>query len=872
MSRFIHSRYNIFHEILGRGSKVTCLSTTWSRTVNLCEAEVRQMSSPTLPEKRWSIDLEKKIQEAHTENEQEYNARYGFNPDSGKEIFVIDTPPPYPSGTWHIGAVAQYSMIDVIARSQRLLGKEVYFPWGVDRNGINIEFVVEKNTKRKMKTYDREEFLSLCKETIEEFTQAMRNTAKRVGLSCDFSKEYLTDSPEYRQVTQAIFVELFKKGEIIEDLRPNIYDPVEGTTIAEAEVERQSRKTKLVDIKWLTEDGIEVIISTTRPELICACGIVVVHPDDERYRDLVGKKIILPVPVSGRETTVEIKTHTSVKSDFGSGVLMVCSFGDQNDVAIFRDMGLTPFRAIDLDGCMTSIAGPWNGNKVIEARKAVIEYLEENGKIHDIVEREQEIPVSERGKNPVETILLKEWYVRQTHIQDRMKEHIEEIKFHPVRNKQFLIDWMDNISIDWPISRRRWYHTEIPIWYSQDETKVIVPPSGTYVQPWKDSPPTDSRVLDRETREDIGSYQQLKQSLGEISGEEKVFDTWMDSSNSNLFVSGYLNHPEIFEKAFPTALRPQGKEIVRTWLYYTLLKSTLLLDKPGFNHVWIDGLGMDPWGRKMSKSLGNGIDADSVLECGAGGKTGSWKVKGPDKTVSLRANKIGSECFRLWKACDAQVGDDFHINPEEIEKKYYGVLTKVFNVARFASMFPCPEDLETTPADLAIEDKWIIAEFQNTMSIVEKSWHDLDIYTATQALKSFATGVLPSHWLEMVKSRLYDDDEAAAWTIHRIVRDFLSAFSPICPFFSHHISLTIYSKSAVDVDSFPVNIVDELAVDMPQGDDLRKLTSSIQEFNSSTWNGKKDAGISLNKPISGIIIPDELSEFTTILTSMHSLE
>ena len=176
--------------------------------------------------------------------------------------------------------------------------------------------------------------------------------------------------------------------------------------------------------------------------------------------------------------------------------------------------------------------------------------------------QDQEIPVSERGKNPVETILLKEWYVRQTHIQDRMKEHIEEIKFHPVRNKQFLIDWMDNISIDWPISRRRWYHTEIPIWYSQDETKVIVPPSGTYVQPWKDSPPTDSRVLDRETREDMGSYQELKQSLGEISGEEKVFDTWMDSSNSNLFVSGYLNHPEIFDKAFPTALRPQGKEII----------------------------------------------------------------------------------------------------------------------------------------------------------------------------------------------------------------------------------------------------------------------------------------------------------------------
>ncbi|MDG1546477.1 MAG: class I tRNA ligase family protein [Candidatus Poseidoniaceae archaeon] len=830
------------------------------------------MPAPTLPEKRWSIDLEKKIQEAHSEDEQQYTERYGFNPDSGKEIFVIDTPPPYPSGTWHIGAVAQYSMIDVIARSQRLLGKEVYFPWGVDRNGINIEFVVERNTKRKMKTYDRDEFLSLCKETIEEFTQAMRNTAKRVGLSCDFSKEYLTDSPEYRQVTQAIFVELFKKGEIVEDLRPNIYDPVEGTTIADAEVERLSRRTKLIDIKWYTDDGTEVIISTTRPELICACGVVVVHPDDERYRDLIGKRIKLPIPVNGRQTSVEIKTHASVKSEFGSGVLMVCSFGDQNDVAVFRELGLTPFRAIDLDGCMTDIAGPWAGQKVLEARKAVTEYLEENGKIAEIVEREQEIPVSERGKNPVEIILLKEWYVRQTHIQDEMKQHIEEIQFHPSRNKQFLIDWMDNISIDWPISRRRWYHTEIPIWYSEDETKIIVPPSGTYVQPWKDSPPNGSRVLDRETREDLGSYQDLQESVGNITGEEKVFDTWMDSSKSNLFVNGYLNHTEVFEKAFPTALRPQGKEIVRTWLYYTLLKSTLLLNKPGFEHVWIDGLGMDPWGRKMSKSLGNGIDADSVLECGAGGKTGSWKVKGPDKTVSLRANKIGSECFRLWKACDAQVGDDFHINPEEIEKKYFGVLTKIFNVARFASMFPCPDDLDTVPEDLAIEDRWIIAEFQNTMSIVQNSWAGLDIYTATQALKSFATGVLPSHWLEMVKTRLYDEDKAAAWTIHRIVRDFLSAFSPICPFFSHHISQTIYSKSAVDVDSFPEVIVAELSVDTIEGDNLRKLTNSIQEFNSATWNGKKDAGISLNKPISGITIPEELVEFTKILTSMHSLE
>jgi valyl-tRNA synthetase len=819
------------------------------------------MSTPRLPEKRWSIDLEKKIQEEHYADSESYQQRYGFKPTSGKPMFVVDTPPPYPSGTWHIGAVAQYSMIDVIARSQRLLGKEVYFPWGVDRNGINIEFTVEKNTKRKMKTYDREEFLNLCRETIETFTQAMRKTAARVGLSCDFAAEYLTDAPDYRAVTQSIFIDLFKKGDIIEDLRPNIYDPVEGTTIADAEVERISRNTKLVDVKWQTDTGEELIISTTRPEMICACGVVVVHPEDQRYQHLVGKRAILPMPVNGRETSVEIQTHPSVKSEFGSGILMVCSFGDQNDVAVFRELGLTPYQAIDLDGCMTDIASDLSGLSVLEARSKATQMLEDSGKISKIEERSQEVPVSERGKNPVEIILLKEWYVRQTHIQDRMREHIEEIQFHPPRNRQFLLDWMDNISIDWPISRRRWYHTEIPIWYSEDEQFIVVPPSGEYVQPWKEQPPLDSRVLNRDSREDVGSFSEMEDSLGEISGEEKVFDTWMDSSNSNLFVSGYLNHPEVFEKAFPTALRPQGKEIVRTWLYYTLLKSTLLLDKPGFQHVWIDGLGMDPWGRKMSKSLGNGIDADSVLECGAGGRTGSWKVKGPSGSVSLKANKIGSECFRLWKACEAQVGDDFHINPEEIEAKYFGVLTKLFNVARFASQFDMPDVEPTTP--FPVEDRWIRSEFSTTMTVVESSWNDLDIYTATQALKTFGTGILPSHWLEMAKTRLYDGDMHAAWTIHSILKDFLAAFSPVCPFFCHHISMTLYDESSVDVDQFPTQ--------GPVDEQLNNLTPEVEAFNSEVWKTKKEQGLSLNAEIEGVLIPDSLEEFKGTLTRMHKL-
>tara|TARA_Y100000588_G_scaffold81669_1_gene85949 strand:+ start:5098 stop:7584 length:2487 start_codon:yes stop_codon:yes gene_type:complete len=826
------------------------------------------MGEPKIKDKRWSVDLEKAIQRDHFADGS-YEERYAFDPDSGREIFIIDTPPPYPSGTWHIGAVAQYSMIDVIARSQRLLGKEVRFPWGVDRNGINIEFTVEKKTGRKMRSYDRGEFLELCSETIESYTQAMRETAKRVGLSCDYQNEYLTDAPDYRAVSQSIFVDLFKRGDIVEDLRPNIYDPVEGTTIADAEVQRINRETNLCHVIWNTEDNEEVVISTTRPEMICACGVVVVHPDDDRYSHIVGKKIRLPMPVIERDASVEIVAHPSVKMDFGSGVLMICSYGDQNDVAVFRELGLSPFVAIDLDGKMTPLSGPLSGLPVEEARIEATKMLQEDGRMKGVELKEQEVPVSERGGNPIEIILLKEWYVRQTHVLERLAELSDMSRFIPERNRQYLHDWMDGISIDWPISRRRWYHTEVPIWYSEDGSMIVVPPKGVYVQPWREIPPDGSEVIDRRSKSVLGDYHSMASDLGTLVGEEKVFDTWMDSSNSNLYVSGYLNEPELFDKAFPTSIRPQGKEIVRTWLYYTLLKSALLLDKPGFQNIWVDGLGMDPWGRKMSKSLGNGIDADSVLECGAGGRTGSWKIRGADGNhVVLKANKIGSECFRLWKACDGQVGDDFHINPEEIETKYYGVLTKLFNIARFASQFDPPDDLDTPP-QLDIDDVWILSEFERTLSRVEKSWHEIDIYSAAQAIKSFGTGVFPSHWLEMSKTRLYDGNSSASWTLHRIVKDLMSSFTPICPFFTHYLSTTLYGSSSVDVRSFPR--IPRSCWSDHQFESMILLTDNMVAFNSMVWKKKKDAGISLKSPISGIDIPQELHLFGYTLRSMHNI-
>ncbi|MCA1819990.1 MAG: class I tRNA ligase family protein, partial [Halobacteriales archaeon] len=351
-------------------------------------------AAPTL--EKWSVDLEAKVAAelaAHP---------IPFMGDGRRPVWSIDTPPPYPSGKWHIGAVAGYSLIDVIARSKRMEGFDVLFPWGVDRNGINIELALEKKAGKRMQDWGaggdsvagRAAFNQACAEEIQKFSDDMVRIAQRVGLSAAYAGplSYATDSAEYRAFSQACFLELFAKGLIVEDLRPNAYDPKLGTAIADADIYYDERKTRLNHVKWtVKETGEAIVISTTRPELICACRAVLVHPDNEATQRLIGKTAILPI--YGRE--VPIRAHPHVKADFGSGIMMVCSYGDQADVALFRELKLEPIAAIGLDGKMTDAAGPFAGLKVEEARKKAIEHLEGAGLMEGHATVDQKFPISE---------------------------------------------------------------------------------------------------------------------------------------------------------------------------------------------------------------------------------------------------------------------------------------------------------------------------------------------------------------------------------------------------------------------------------------------------------------------------------------------
>src|SRR6267378_36219 len=436
---------------------------------------------PKIKETRWTVELEEAA------NRELGKVGHAFDPALPGRVFSIDTPPPYPSGEWHIGAAAGYSLIDMIARSRRMMGFNVLFPWGLDRNGINIELVVEKRHNKRIHEWDRAEFIATCEREVEEHSLKMEETVKRLAISVDFGHRYLTDSPEYRAFTQAVFIDLWKKGLIVEQLRPNNYCPVCGTTIADAEVLREKRQATLVHIRWQIPGGVggKMVISTTRPELLCAARAVLVHPDDERYKTMHGRTLI--VPVYGGE--VPVVPHKVADPNYGSGAMMVCSYGDTTDVQLIRELRLEPISAIDMEGRMTEASGPLKGLFVKQAREAIVKLLEDKDALEGKELVEQTFPICERSRSPVEIISLREWYVQQVEFVPALREAARQMRFHPDRHRQLLFDWIDSVSIDWPISRRRYYHTEIPLWYCTKCREPHAPPPGPYYRPWREPPP-----------------------------------------------------------------------------------------------------------------------------------------------------------------------------------------------------------------------------------------------------------------------------------------------------------------------------------------------------------------------------------------------
>ncbi|MCC5994333.1 MAG: valine--tRNA ligase [Candidatus Aenigmarchaeota archaeon] len=772
---------------------------------------------PKLQETRWSISHEKEIWKLW----QEKNI-YKFDPNAEK-IFSIDTPPPYPSGKpWHVGAASHYSQIDMIARAARMLGYSVYFPIGMDRNGIGVERYAEKRFNISLHKMPREEFLKYCKQALDELEAEMLEIMKSLGLSGDFDNYYQTDSEEYRKLTQATFIELWNRGLIYFDTRPNNYCPVCKTTIADAEVVYEEVPTKLVYIKFRTSDNEEIVIATTRPELLCSCQAVLINAEDERYKHLVGKKAI--VPIYGRE--VPILAHPIVKSEFGSGIEMVCSYGDYNDVMLFRELGLKEIIAIDEDGRMTNAAGKYAGLKVEEAREKIIEDLKQAGLIVKIEQIMHRTPTCERSHNPIEIIPMQEIYLKQLEFKDEMLKIANELEFLPEFHRQLLINWINSITKDWPISRRRYYATEIPIWYCKKCGKPHVPKPGKYYRPWKEKAPF-------EKCEACGST--------EFIGETRTFDTWFDSSITPLFISRFMKDEEFFKKVFPATIRPQGKDIVRTWLYYTLLRCYQLTGKRAFQKAWITGYCVDEKGEKMSKSKGNVIDPVPLIQ------------------------KYGADAFRFWGASESSLGFDFRASEKRVENASK-FITKLWNIARYVSQFPLVEDFDESK--LLPSDKWILSELKKTYDKCLDGYKSFNFFIPATEVREFLWNLFANHYIEMSKKRAYgegfnEEEQKAAWyTLHKVMKIVLKLLAPIIPFITEYIWLKMYGTKSIHLQVFDERIEIE---------DLSSYTEKLIEFNSLVWKEKKRKGLSLKDPIK-ISIPEEIRMFEKELKAMHNIE
>lgn len=777
---------------------------------------------PKIREKNWSKEMEKPIYEAWKSK-----GAYKFDKSVKKKVFSIDTPPPYVNTPIHIGHAATYTMMDMFARFQRMLGQNVLFPLGLDRNGLPIEMAAEKKFNISIANTPREAFLKKCQQLLEESGAESVDSFIKLGISFNSWKVgeaigdmYLTDSPEYRSLTQSTFIDLWNKGLIYEDERVNNYCPGCRTTIADAEIEYAELPATFNDITFtVKETGEKIIIVTTRPELICTCGMVIFNPEDTRYRHLEGRTAITPL----FEKEVPIKSHPYTDPDKGTGLMMMCAFGDQTDIRFFREQKLGPTIAISADGCMNKHAGFLEGLSVKDARVAVVNELKSKNLLVRQKQMTHRTPICERSKHAVEFISMPEFYLKQVEFREQVKEIAEELNFFAPSSRQILLDWLASITIDWPISRRRYYATEVPLWYCKCG-EIIVPPKGKYYQPWRDPTPSSCS----------------KCNSTDFRGEGRVFDTWFDSANSPLYILKYGT--KFFDENAPCTVRPQGKEIVRTWLFYTLLKSHLLTGRTIFEDVWINYHIVDEKGKKMSKSVGNVIDPHEVLE------------------------KFGAEPFRLWCVIEGNLTEgDLKCSFDRIEGAGK-TLTKLWNIARFVSMFPGSKKERPQPLDA-----WIINEVNSLVDYSRKHYEKYDFHNPAIRLKHFLWETFASHYLELVKNRAYNEhnkftsseQSSALFTLHYCLKTILKLFAPIIPFITYKLYKELTDRD-VHLEKFPEALNIKPSIDFS--------TEELIGLNSAIWKFKKDKGLSLKAEIGEATIPEKFRTVEKDLTAAHNIK
>ncbi len=676
---------------------------------------------------------------------------FKFDEKSKKKVYSIDVPPPYASaGHLHIGHALHYTQFEIIARFRRMYGYNVYFAPCFDNNGLPTEKYVEEKFKVNKNNITRSKFRKLC---LEESKKVEKGYADRVfkvlGHSYDWDLLYTTIDPEAQKVAQTSFIDLYEKGDCYRAEEPTIWCPHHQTALAQAEVEDLKRKTKLNYIDFDLENGSRISIATTRPEFLPACVGIFVHPEDKRNSHLIGRRAIVPL----FNHKVKIMKDEKVDPKFGTGIVMVCTFGDNTDIEWWKKHKLDLRNCITLDGRMNETAGKYVGLTLDEARNEMLMDLEREGRLDKQEVIEQTVGSCWRCNTPVEFIVTEQWFIKALKYKKELIKQGKKINWYPGFHRKRFENWTKNLGWDWCISRQRFYGVPIPVWYCEQCGKELVASR-------RELPidPTEKKPRRR-----------CKCGSNKFKPDYDVFDTWMTSSLTPQIALRWLEKPNRYKKIFPMSYRAQSSDIIRTWAFYTILKSYLHFRNIPWKDIAIGTYVLDERGNGMHKSKGNAIWTHEVLD------------------------RYSVDVFRYWVG-DASWGNDLRFQEREFVSgsKF---LTKLWNAARFVIMNL--KDYRGEKPKLELLDKWMLTKVNKVVRDSTNNFLKYNTNESKRITEQLFWHVFCDNYLEIVKDRLYNEDrrgrnarKSAQYTLYFSLLAILKLIAPIMP----HISEEIYQN------------------------------------------------------------------------------
>ncbi len=733
---------------------------------------------------------------------------FRFDADKDKENFSIDTPPPTASGSLHMGHAKNYLEFEIISRAMRLLGYNVFFPVGYDDNGLPTEKYVEEEEGIKREDVGKEEFIKRCGEAADQLELNMTKLFKRIGMSWDWSTLYKTMDKNSIKVAQRSFLDLFDKDEVYRKKDPILWCPYHETSLAQATVEDKERNTKLNYLYFETEDGEKIEVATTRPELLPSCVAVFVHPEDEEHSDLVGKEVKVPL----FDHMVPVMESTEVDQEFGTGIVMVCTFGDNADVEMWKENNLPMKISITPDGRMNEKAGKYEGMKVDEAKHAIIDDLKEMDIIFDQESIQQNVGVCWRCETPIEFIPTKQWFVKVLDHREKMLELGSKINWYPDYYINRYRDWVKNLKWDWCVSRQRYYGVPFPVWYCDDCGSTVV---------------AEDEDLPVDPRYDELDYRCPRCGSENLRPEEDVMDTWMTSSLTPQITGRWKRDDDFFEGVYPMDLRPQSHDIIRTWAFYTILKSYLHEQSIPWNDVMISGYVYAKKGVGMSKSKGTGVSPEGVID------------------------ENGADCLRYW-AAGTKTGEDIIYEQKKVTRGRR-ILTKLWNASRFVEMhLDDYSDIDIEPEEI---DIWLLSRLNDVLEQCEEHYRNYETSKVRRRIESFFVDVFCDNYLEMVKHRLYNPEEygdkskqAALQTLYKGLLACIKVFMPIIPHITEEVYVNIFREiegiKSINLTTWPV--IDSELID----DDSKELGELAKDIIEELRRWKSENGMPLNEDLS----------------------